>query len=88
MTTDDIKKILAIGENTEIEFKQSQMKLARTVYESICAFLNRRGGHIVLGADNSGKVLGVSDESLQKQLDTLVKDMNRRQAECNLKLAS
>ena len=79
MTTDDIKKILAIGENAEIEFKQSQMKLARTVYESICAFLNRRGGHIVLGADNSGKVLGVSDESLQKQLDTLVKDMNNPQ---------
>lgn len=43
MTTEDIKTILAIGENTEIEFKQSQMKLARSVYESICAFLNRRG---------------------------------------------
>ena len=66
MTTEDIKTILAIGENTEIEFKQSQMKLSRSVYESICAFLNRRGGHIVLGADNNGKVLGVSDESLQE----------------------
>ena len=66
MTIDKIKTILAIGENTEIEFKQSQTKLARSVYESICAFLNRRGGHIILGADNSGKVLGVSDESLQE----------------------
>ena len=75
MSTDDIKTILAIGENTEIEFKQSQMKLARSVYESICAFLNRRGGHIVLGADNNGKIFGVSDESLQEQLDTLAKDM-------------
>lgn len=79
MTTDEIKAILAVGENTEIEFKQSQMKLARSVYESICAFLNRRGGHVVLGADNNGKVLGVSDESLQEQLDTLVKDMNNPQ---------
>ena len=78
MTIKDIKKILAVGENTEIEFKQSQMKLARSVYESICAFLNRRGGHIVLGADNRGKILGVSDESLQEQLDTLVKDILRQ----------
>ena len=29
MTTDEIKEILAVGENTEIEFKQSQMQLAR-----------------------------------------------------------
>ena len=79
MTTDQIKTLLAIGENTEIEFKQSQTKLARSVYESICAFLNRRGGHVVLGADNNGKVLGVSEESLQEQLDTLVKDMNNPQ---------
>lgn len=79
MTTDEIKEILAVGENTEIEFKQSQMQLARSVYESICAFLNRRGGHVVLGADNNGKVLGVSEESLNKQLDTLVKDMNNPQ---------
>ncbi len=79
MTTDEIKTILAIGENTEIEFKQSQIKLARSVYESICAFLNRRGGHVVLGADNNGKVLGVNNDSLQEQLDTLVKDMNNPQ---------
>lgn len=55
------------------------MKLARSVYESICAFLNRRGGHIVLGADNNGIIFGVSDESLQEQLDTLAKDMNNPQ---------
>lgn len=79
MTIEDIKKILAVGENTEIEFKQSQTKLARSVYESICAFLNRRGGHVVLGADNTGKMLGVNDDSLQEQLDTLVKDMNNPQ---------
>ena len=37
------------------------------------------GGHIVLGADNNGKIFGVSDESLQEQLDTLAKDMNNPQ---------
>lgn len=42
-------------------------------------FSESKGGHIVLGADNNGKVLGVSEESLQEQLDTLVKDMNNPQ---------
>lgn len=52
MTIDEIRKMLAATEGTEIEFKQSRSGLARSVYESICAFLNRRGGHVVLGADN------------------------------------
>ena len=38
--------IIAQKEGTEIEFKESKDSLARKVYESICAFLNRRGGHV------------------------------------------
>ena len=45
MTPDKLKTIIAQKEGTEIEFKKSQDSLARSVYESICAFLNRRGGH-------------------------------------------
>ncbi len=56
MTPDKLKTIIAQKEGTEIEFKKSQDSLARSVYESICAFLNRRGGHVVLGADNDGNI--------------------------------
>ena len=50
MTIEGLKYIISHSEGTEIEYKQSQTGLARSVYETICAFLNRRGGHVVLGA--------------------------------------
>lgn len=79
MTEEKLKEILAHPEWTEIEYKKSQTDLARTVYESICAFLNRRGGHIVLGADDDGSVVGIEDGYVKKQIDTLTTDMNNPQ---------
>ena len=37
MTVEELKRILAAGEGTQIEFKESKDNLARSVYESICA---------------------------------------------------
>ena len=64
MTLDSLKRILANSEGTEIEYKKSQTGLARSVYESICAFLNRRGGHVVLGADDDGTILGIQPDKV------------------------
>lgn len=79
MTPEKLKDIIARKEGTEIEFKKSQENLARSVYESICAFLNRKGGHIVLGVDDNRNIVGVNPEKVQEQLDTLAKDMNNPQ---------
>ncbi|MDD6002621.1 MAG: putative DNA binding domain-containing protein [Bacteroidales bacterium] len=76
MTLEQLQKLIAKKEGTEIEFKESKDKLARSVYESICAFLNRRGGYVVLGASDSGKIVGINPDKVQEQLDTLAKDMN------------
>lgn len=79
MTIDEIRHILKSGENVMTEFKRSQTELARKVYESICAMLNRRGGHIVLGVDDDGNILGIEPPCVQQQLDTLAKDLNNPQ---------
>lgn len=79
MTGEELKKILAHGEAVDVEFKESSHQLARRIYESICSFLNRRGGHVVLGAKDDGTVVGIDPESIGEQLDTLVKDMNNHQ---------
>lgn len=52
MTPEKLKELLSQREGTQIEFKLSKESLSRSVYETICAFLNRRGGHVILGADN------------------------------------
>ena len=79
MTPDKLKQLLAHPEGTIIEYKKSQESLTRSVYASICAFLNRRGGHVVLGANNDGTIVGINPDCVQTQLDTLAKDMNNPQ---------
>ena len=79
MTGEELKNILAHGEGVDTEFKESTHQLARKIYESICAFLNRRGGHVVLGAKDDGGIVGIAPDSIQDQMDTLVKDMNNPQ---------
>ena len=79
MTPEKLKAIISQGEGTEVELKESKDSLARKVYESICAFLNRRGGHVVLGVDNDRNVIGINPSKVQEQLDQLAKDMNNPQ---------
>ena len=79
MTIEKLKQIISKGEGIDVEFKESRNSLARSVFSSICAFLNRRGGHVLLGVSDDGEVVGVEHSSLKQQLDTLAKDMNNPQ---------
>jgi len=74
-----IRAWIAQGEGINVEFKASQNSLSRSAFESVCAMLNRNGGHILLGVTDDGKIEGVSEASLQQQLDTFAKDMNNPQ---------
>lgn len=74
-----IKSIIARGEGLEVEFKKSRESLSRSVFETICSFLNRKGGHILLGVADNGKIEGVKEDTLQEQLDTLARDLNNPQ---------
>ncbi len=74
-----IHTLISQGEGLEVEFKESYDSLSRSVFETICAFLNRNGGHILLGVNNAGIVEGVSEATIQQQLDVLARDMNNPQ---------
>ncbi|MDR0692526.1 MAG: putative DNA binding domain-containing protein [Prevotellaceae bacterium] len=77
--TEKIKALIAKGEGLNVEFKTAREELPRNVYETICAFLNRKGGHILLGIKDNGLVEGVNEDAVQKQLKTLAHDMNNPQ---------
>jgi ATP-dependent DNA helicase RecG len=74
-----IKQLIKQGEGQEIEFKESYSSLTRSVFETICAFLNRKGGTILLGVADNGNIVGVKEDTVQDQLDTLARDMNNPQ---------
>ena len=51
-----LRKIIKGGEGLTTEFKECRTQVNRDVYESICAFLNRNGGHIVLEVRDNGSI--------------------------------
>jgi ATP-dependent DNA helicase RecG len=61
----NITKILEQGEGISIEFKKATKELPKTLFETICAFLNRNGGVILLGVDDNKKVFGTDKELAQ-----------------------
>ena len=54
-----LSKIIEKGECITTEFKKAQKNLPSSLFESVCAMLNRNGGHIFLGVNDDGKVIGV-----------------------------
>jgi ATP-dependent DNA helicase RecG len=79
MTLKVIEDILRQGEGIEVEFKESLYELNKSTFESICAFLNRKGGRLLLGVADDGTVKGVLNEKVQTLVDAIVNNANNPQ---------
>jgi len=66
MMQEEIKKLIKKGEDMAVEFKESRKSANKDIYETVCAFLNRNGGHILLGVSDSGKIKGVDLDFVDK----------------------
>ena len=63
--TSKLKTIIQKGEGLTTEFKESKTKLNKDIYETVCAFLNRDGGDILLGVRDDGVIVGVDDDKIE-----------------------
>ena len=72
MTHNKLLKILSAGEGISIEFKQARTSLPENVFESICAFLNRIGGDLLLGVKDNGEVAGIDPACIEQIKTDLV----------------
>ena len=77
MNEKELKKIISKGEGIDIEFKESRNALNKDVFETVCAFLNRKGGHLILGVKDNGKIIGV--ENPQKLINDFITLANNPQ---------
>jgi ATP-dependent DNA helicase RecG len=59
-----IKQLLKKGEGIDLEFKEAKSSLNKSFWETVCAFLNRDGGKILLGVDDNGAITGVDEKAL------------------------
>lgn len=53
----NINELIKAGESETLDFKENFMK---EVIETVVAFANNRGGQIIIGVDDKGKIKGVS----------------------------
>ncbi len=72
MTPQQLQPILQQGEGIAIEFKTARNELNRNVFETICAFLNRLGGSLVLGVADDGTPVGVDAGQVDKLKSDLI----------------
>ena len=85
-----VDELVAAGETTRVEFKstlrmnlhtgQPDKKMEHACLKTIAAFLNSHGGHLIVGIDDSGKVLGIekddfpNEDKMNLHLVNLLKD--------------
>ena len=63
---DKIKKLIKQGETIHVELKLANQGLPHNIFETVCAFLNREGGTIILGVRDDKKIIGVPDALIEK----------------------
>jgi len=64
MTQDELVELLNAHEWRDVEFKEAQRDVPSSAYETVSAFANTEGGHLVFGVRKSGhnfEVVGVLD---------------------------
>jgi predicted HTH transcriptional regulator len=68
MKRHELRELIAAGESSTLEFKRKFTTVEKIARE-IIALANTTGGHLLLGVDDNGKVVGV--ESEKEQIDQL-----------------
>lgn len=80
MTEAEILELIKNGESITVEFKQSTNEITKDVYDTVCSFSNRDGGHIFLGIKDNGIIIGIAPEAvdqMKKDFITAVNNSNK-----------
>jgi len=55
----ELKKLLKAGEWNDVEFKEARAEVPKSAFETVSAFANTHGGHLVFGVGQRGGVYEV-----------------------------
>jgi ATP-dependent DNA helicase RecG len=71
MDCKSLKKLISIGETETVEFKEN---IGDSMFRTVSAFSNKRGGKILLGIDKDGHIMGIdsSDKYLEELTNRIV----------------
>jgi ATP-dependent DNA helicase RecG len=74
-----ILELIRKGEGLDLEFKACLNQLNRDVYETVCAFLNRHGGTLLLGVQDNGVIQGIEPDAAAQIRKDFVTAINNPQ---------
>jgi len=57
-----LNTLIQSNESETIEFEKCLNKISGSVFETVCAFLNRKGGHLFIGVTDDKKIIGVNEK--------------------------
>lgn len=92
MTIEKLEELLQAEEDFTVEYKECVNGLNNSVFETVCSFSNRYGGHILLGVkevDNKGVVIGVNPNcvnDIKKNFVNVLNNPNKMQPSLYLNL--
>ncbi|WEK37437.1 MAG: putative DNA binding domain-containing protein [Candidatus Pseudobacter hemicellulosilyticus] len=74
MTTEELRELIEQGEGQQLEFKQSIPSKASELSRELCAFANAKGGRILVGVDDKGKIVGVTlNNTIRSEIQQIVR---------------
>lgn len=79
MNIKEIMKLIKKGEKIDIEFKESKESLSKNIYDTVCAFNNRNGGHIILGINDKREIVGIKKTVIEKIIKEFTTSINNPQ---------
>ncbi len=74
-----INSLIKQGEGITLEFKSAQNDLPLNVLDTVCAFLNRYGGILLLGVNDNGEIIGIKPGKVQSIKKELANSFNNPQ---------
>ena len=75
---DNLLALIRQGEGLTVEFKKSTTEITSDVYDTVCSFSNREGGHIFLGVKDNGEIIGVQKDRVDQVKKNFVTAINNK----------
>ena len=80
MTAQELNILLSGRETRTLEYKRAWNEVPSNLYDTVCAFLNRDGGAIVLGVEDDGTIKrGVNPEAIEQMCKNISNTSNNPQ---------
>lgn len=75
---ENLLALIRQGEGLTVEFKKSTTEITSDVYDTVCSFSNREGGHIFLGVKDNGEIVGVQKDRVDQVKKNFVTAINNK----------